>query len=80
MGWYKYRLSHRQLKEKATWCCVLLSYNLMATVNFHTWVQNESNMAIYYIFIDTYKFTKYTVSPSYNGFSDHDAQFLTITN
>jgi hypothetical protein len=37
---------------------VLLSYNLMATVHFSTRVQNESNMAINYIFIDNYKFTK----------------------
>jgi hypothetical protein len=32
------------------------------------------------MFIDNYKFTKYTLSPIYNGFSDHDAQLLTITN
>jgi hypothetical protein len=35
-------------------------------------------MAINYIFIDNYKFTKYTVSALYNGLSDHDAQLLTI--
>jgi hypothetical protein len=59
---------------------VLLSYNLMATVHFLTRVKNESNMAIDYIFIDNYKFTKYTVSPIYYGLSDHDIQLLTITN
>jgi hypothetical protein len=31
---------------------LLLSYNLTATVHFPTRVQNESNMAIDYIFID----------------------------
>jgi hypothetical protein len=42
---------------------VLLSYNLTAIDN---------------IFIDNYKFAKYTVFPIYNGLSDHDAQLLTI--
>jgi hypothetical protein len=59
---------------------VLLPYNLTTAVNFPTRVQNEFNMAIDYIFIDNYKFTKYTVSLIYNGLSDHDAQLLTITN
>jgi hypothetical protein len=52
----------------------------MATVHFLIRVQNESDMAIDYIFIDNYKFTKYTVSPIYYGLSDHGAQLLTITN
>jgi hypothetical protein len=52
---------------------VLLSYNLMATVHFPTRIQNESNTAIDYIFIENYKFTKYIVSPIYSGLSDHDA-------
>jgi hypothetical protein len=54
---------------------MLLSYNLTATVHFPTRVQNESNVAINYIFIDNYKFTKYTVSLIYiyiMGYSDHD--------
>jgi hypothetical protein len=59
---------------------VLLSYNLTATVRFPTRIQNESNMALDYIFIDNYKFTKYTVSSVYKGLSDHDAQLLIITN
>jgi hypothetical protein len=42
---------------------VLLSYNLMAIVHFPIRVQNESNVAVDYIFIDNNKFTKYTVSP-----------------
>jgi hypothetical protein len=52
----------------------------MATVHFSTRVHNESNMAVDYIFIDKYKFTKYTVSPVYNWLSDDDAQLLTVTN
>jgi hypothetical protein len=62
MGWYKYRLSDGQWKAKKK-----LPYNLMATVHFPTRVQNESNMAIDYIFID-------------NQISDHEAQLLTITD
>jgi hypothetical protein len=50
----------------------------MATVHFPTRVQNQSNTAIDNIFIDNYKFTKYTVSPICNGLSDHDTQLLTI--
>jgi hypothetical protein len=50
----------------------------MATVHFSTRIQNQSNTAIDNIFIDNCKFTKYTVSPIYNGLSDYDAQFLTI--
>jgi hypothetical protein len=57
---------------------VLLSYNLMATVHFPNRVQNKSNTAIDNVFIDNYKFTKYTVSPIYNGLSDDDVQLLTI--
>jgi exonuclease III len=57
---------------------LLLSYNLTATVKFPTRVQNQSSTAIDNIFINNYKFTKYTVSPIYNGLLDHDAQLLTI--
>jgi hypothetical protein len=59
---------------------LLLFCNITATVHFPTRVQNEFNMSVDYIFIDNYKFTKYTVSPIYNGLSDHDARLLTITN
>jgi hypothetical protein len=59
---------------------MLLSYNLAATVHFPTRVQNQSFRAIdnTSIFIDKYKFTKYTASPIYNGLSGHDAQLLSI--
>jgi hypothetical protein len=77
MWWYKYRLSHRQLRKKQL-DAVLLSYNLTATVHFPTKVQNQSSMATDNILIVNYKFTKYTVSPIYNGLSDYDAQLLTI--
>jgi exonuclease III len=57
---------------------MLLSYNLAATVHFPTRVQNQSCRAIDNIFVDTYKFRKYTAFPIYNGLSDHDAQLLTL--
>jgi hypothetical protein len=57
---------------------MLLSYNSAATVHFPTRVQNQSYMAIDNVFIDKYKFTKYTASTIYNGLSDRDAQLLTI--
>jgi hypothetical protein len=57
---------------------MLLAYNLAATVHFPTRVQNQSNTATDNIFIVNYEFTKYAVSPTYNGLSDHDAQLLII--
>jgi hypothetical protein len=57
---------------------LLLPYNLTATVNFPTRIQKNSSTAIDNIFIDTHKFRLHTVSPIYNGLSDHDAQLLTI--
>ena len=58
---------------------VLLTYNLPATVYFPTISQGYSNTAIDNIFIDTYKFINFTVSPLHNGLSDHDAQALKLT-
>jgi hypothetical protein len=55
---------------------VILSYNLSAIVHFPTRVQNQSKTAIDNIFIGIHKIT--TVSPIYNGLSDHDAQLLTV--
>jgi hypothetical protein len=59
---------------------VLLSYNLFAIVHFPTRSQYQSSTAIDNIFIDTYKFTNYTVFPLHNGLSDHDAQLLKIND
>jgi len=57
---------------------VLLTYNLSATVYFPTRSQGSSNTAIDNIFIDTFRFINFTVSPLCNGLSDHDAQVLKI--
>jgi hypothetical protein len=54
--------------------------HLDTTVHFPTRIQNKSNTALDNIFIDNYKFTKYNVSPIYNGLSDQDVQLLAITD
>ena len=59
---------------------VLLTYNSSAIVYFPTRSQGYSNTAIDNIFIDTYKFIHFTVSPLHNGLSDHDAQVLKIND
>ena len=48
--------------------------------DFPTRSQHQSSTTIDNIFIDTYKFTNYTVFPIYNGLSDHDAQLLKIND
>ena len=57
---------------------MLLSYNLSAIVHFPTRTKNQSSTAIDNIFTDIYTFINYSVSPLYNGLSDHDAQLLKI--
>ena len=66
--------------KKKQYDAVLLTYSLSAIVYFPTRSQGYSNTAIDNIFIDTYKFMNFTVSPLHNGLSDHDAQVLTINN
>ena len=57
---------------------VLQTYNLTAIVTFPTRSQGISSTTIDNIFIDNSKISNYTVSPVFNGLSDHDAQLLTI--
>jgi hypothetical protein len=59
---------------------MLLTYNLSAIVQFPTRTQSHSSTAIDNLFVDTCKFINYTVSPLYNGLSDHDAQLLTLND
>jgi hypothetical protein len=47
-------------------------------VHFPTRVQNQSETAIDNVIIDIHKISNYIVSTIYNGFSDHDAQLLTV--
>ena len=57
---------------------VLKTYNLTAIVTFPTRSQGISSTMIDNIFIDNSKISNYTISPFFNGLSDHDAQLLTI--
>jgi hypothetical protein len=53
---------------------------LSSIAQFPTRIQNNSYSIIDNIFINTSKFTTYTVYPIINGLSDHDAQNLIIRN
>jgi hypothetical protein len=53
---------------------------LLHTVNFATSVQNSSSTAIDNISIDSARLSSSYTSPIVNGLSDHDTQFLTISN
>jgi len=57
---------------------VLQTYNLTAIVTLPTRCQGTSSTMIDNIFIDNSKIPNYTVSPFFNGLSDHDAQLLII--
>jgi len=55
---------------------LLLSYNLISTVNFPTRCFKNSATATDNIFIDIDSKNDYTLCPIMNGLSDHDAQLL----
>jgi len=57
---------------------LLASYGLHSTVKFPTRIQNNSYSTIDNIFIDTFKFSNFTVYPSINGLSDYDAQSIIL--
>ena len=59
---------------------ILLTYNLTGIVQFPTRTHSQSSTAIDNIFLDTCNITNYTISPLYNGLSDHDAQLLTLND
>ena len=66
--------NHRKIQLDS----ILQTYNLTAIVTFPTRSQVTSNTMIDNIFIDNSKIPNYTVSPFFNGLSDHDAQQLII--
>jgi len=53
-------------------------YVLHSTVQFPTRIQNNSYTTIDNIFIDTFKFSNFTVYLSINRLSDHDAQSIIL--
>jgi hypothetical protein len=56
-----------------------MSYSLTSIVDFPTRIDKEASSITDNIFIDKSKFDNYTIMPSINGLSDHDAQLLTIS-
>jgi hypothetical protein len=53
-------------------------YNLYGIVNFPTRITDSTSTAIDNFFIDKGKNVNYSISPIYNGLSDHDAQLLVL--
>ena len=60
----------------ATLGSLLASYGLCSTVQFPSRIQNNSHSAIDNIFINTFKFSNFSLYPIINGLSDHDAQSI----
>jgi hypothetical protein len=67
--------THKQLLDS-----LLTSYGLCSTVQFPPRIQNNSHSATDNIFINTFKFSSFSVYPIINGLSDHDAQCIVIRN
>jgi hypothetical protein len=67
--------THKQLLDS-----LLASYCLYSTVQFPTIIHNNSFSAIDNIFINSIKFDNFSIHPSVNGMSDHDAQIIVIHN
>jgi hypothetical protein len=59
---------------------LLTTSNLSHTVDFETRIQNKSSTAIDNIFVNNSTLKSSYTSPLINGLSDHDDQFLTISN
>jgi len=59
---------------------LLASYCLCSTVQYPTRVQNNSYSATDNIFINTFKFSNFSLYPIINGLSDHDAQSIIMHN
>jgi len=59
---------------------LLASYGLCSTVQFPTRIQNNSYSKIDNIFINTIKFSNFSLYPIINGLSDHDAQSIIMRN
>ena len=57
---------------------LLMTYSLTRIVHFHTWIDKETVSIIDHILIDKSTIKNYTIIPSLNGLSYHDAQMLRI--
>ena len=67
-------------KKRDRLISLLESYNLKYIVTFPTRITAQSSSTIDNIFIDSNRYNEYTITPFYNGLSDHDALMLTIHN
>jgi hypothetical protein len=59
---------------------LLASCGLCSAAQFPTRIQNKSSSAIDNLFINTLKFSNFSLNPIINGLSDHDVQILIICN
>jgi exonuclease III len=57
---------------------LLKTFNLVNVITFPTRIYGHTTSSIDNVFIDTTRFNSFTVSPIYNGLSDHDGQVLTL--
>ena len=64
--------------KRSQFDAVLMSYKLISTVTFPTRTENNSNSTTDNIFIYTFMFENYTVSPSIKRLSDHNVQMIII--
>jgi hypothetical protein len=69
---------HKNSTSKQSLDSLITSYGLSSTVTFPTRIQKQSCTIIDNIFINTFKFNNFSIYPSINGLSDHDAQSLII--
>jgi endonuclease/exonuclease/phosphatase family metal-dependent hydrolase len=73
-----YSLNENNWKKQLV--LLLITYNLLHTVNFATGPKSKSNTAIDNIFVDSTSLKSSSTSVIINGLSDHDGQFITINN
>jgi len=57
---------------------ILQSFNLSSIINFPTRIGPDSFSTIDNVFIGNSYLNEFVITPLINGFSDHDAQLLTI--
>jgi exonuclease III len=67
--------THKQLLDS-----LLASYGLCSTVQFPTRIQNTSHSPIDNIFINTLKFSDFSLYPIINRLSDHDTESIIVRN
>jgi hypothetical protein len=59
---------------------LLISFNLISTVNFSTRIQSRLSTAIDNVFIDSIRKDHYSMKPVISRLSEHDALLIVINN